>query len=465
MAISDIKDAIDIISLIISKWKKRTTIIIIEVLLILFHFIAVLNHCIDLDKNGTNIFKNQNYLKNISIIFFVLYIVILLIWVITTHIKKIKNDAIGIIFAIETENNKQRKRLSSSFYEQVVDITRKCSSRSIEIRFLDEYYSKRLKSDKNFVKKLVRRLNANIILYGKIEERKDKGKNLYSIDFDAIIRHKTIPQYISNKIGKEMNYILPSNVNFEVDNELSSFIITSEIIGEAVTFILGISFAYSGIYDEALEIHKNCLKLSSLALSQNNKNELARRINQGAKYYVVREANILSQKYREEGNLNRSINYVEYALSINPDDYDALLEKSINSFLIGNINESMSVLKKCSNNNHDYTWAYNKAFLHTFEAEFDDAYKLYRMLADKPAVINAANQCEIFIINYLEKNPDKYQLFYALGMIYYKIKQDYVLALDAFDMFIINSNRHNNEYKDTVKYVTIMKNSCEKKIK
>ena len=50
-------------------------------------------------------------------------------------------------------------------------------------------------------------------------------------------------------------------------------------------------------------------------------------------------------------------------------------------------------------------------------------------------------------------------------MIYYKIKQDYVLALDAFDMFIINSNRHNNEYKDTVKYVTIMKNSCEKKIK
>lgn len=465
MVLSDFKDAIDIISLITSKWKKRITIILIEGGLFFFQCVVIFNHCIDLNNNGKSIFRNCNYLKNSSIIFAFFCITILLIWLISTHIQKIKKDAIGIIFAIETENNKQRKRLSSSFYEQVVDITRKSSSRSIEIRFLDEYYSKRLKADKVFAKKLVHRLNANIILHGKIEERKDKGKNLYSIDFNAIIRHKTIPQFISQKIGAEMNYVLPKNVNFEVDNELSSFIITSEMIGEAVTFILGISFAYSGIYDEALEIHKNCLELSSFALIKDSKNEPASRINRRAKYYVVREANILAQKHREEGDLNKSVNYVEYALSVNTDDYDALLEKSIDSFLIGNVNESKRVLKKCSKNKNDYTWAYNKAFLHTFEAEFDDAYKIYRMLADKPAVINAANQCEIFIIKYLEKNPEKYQLFYALGMIYYKIKQDYELALDAFDMFIINSNRHNNEYKDTVKYVTIMKNSCEKKIK
>ena len=62
------------------------------------------------------------------------------------------------------------------------------------------------------------------------------------------------------------------------------------------------------------------------------------------------------------------------------------------------------------------------------------------------------------------RKDEKYELFYALGMIYYKIKQDYQLACEYFNKFITNSERDNNKYTDIVKYVILMKENCERKL-
>ncbi len=464
MAFSEFLNTIDFISFVISKWKKRTTIIILEVSFSLFYSLKIFQNCINLNCTGKEIFENFNYFKNLSIIIFIIEFVVFLIWIFSVHVRRINKNKIGIVFAIETENLKQKKRLSSSFYDQVVEITKKSTRREIKTVLLDEYYSQRLRKDRQYAKRLIKKINANIVLYGKMEERKNKGKDVYRIDFNAIVRHKFIPLVMSQRICAEMIYALPKQVNFEIDNELTCFSITSEMIGEAVNFILGVSLAYSGVYNEALEMHQNCLKITTIKLNENKNDEAAKRINQRALFYVVRELTLLAQKSRESGDLKTSIDYINKALSLNPNDYESLLEKSVSSFLNGDIKEAMGVLDKCSSNKADYTWAYNKAFLYVFEAEFDMAYRIYKMLADKPAVINVANQCEIFIINYLEKNPEKYELFYALGMIYYKIKEDYKLAIEAFEMFISNSKKHNNEYSATVKYVITMKKKCEKKI-
>lgn len=464
MNITEIKETIDILSFLSSKWKKRTIIAAIELLFFFQYVYCVFFKCINLSNCGIEIIYNISYLKNISILYIVLSFVVFFIWFFSVRIKKINKKNIGMVFAIETENLKQKKRLSSSFYDQVVNIIRESTDREIEILQLDEYYSRRLRKDKNFSKKLINKIRANIILYGKMEKRKNNAKDLYSIDFNAIVSHKALPKELSQIISQEMSYILPKNINFELDNEFSSFTITSEIIGESVKFILGLSFAYSRLYDEAYKMHKDCLDISLTKFNNNKKNLFAERLYKLSLLYVVSELILLAQQSRKDGCLEKSIEYINTALIFDSDNYGLLLEKSISCFLIGNIRESMDILIKCSKNKSDYTWAYNKAFLHTFEGDFDAAYKLYKMVVNKPVGKNVANQCEIFIINYLKQYPEKYELFYALGMIYYKIKQDYQLACEYFNLFITNSEKDNNKYTDIVKYVILMKENCERKL-
>lgn len=464
MNITEIKETIDILSFLSSKWKKRTIIAAIELLFFFQYVYCVFLKCINLSNCGIEIIYNISYLKNISILYIVLSFVIFFIWFFSVRIKKINKNNIGIVFAIETENLKQKKRLSYSFYDKVVQIVRNSTKREIEIRLLDEYHSKRLRKDTKYPNILINKIKANIILYGKLEERRNNAKDLYSIDFNAIVRHKALPKELSQIISQEMSYILPKNINFELDNEFSSFTITSEIIGESVKFILGLSFAYSRLYDEAYKMHKYCLDISFSKIKSGKNNLLSQRMYQLSLSYAISELKQLAQISRIEGRLSESIEYINRALILNPEDYGALLEKSICCFLVGNIQESMNVLIKCSKNKSDYTWAYNKAFLHTFEGDFDAAYKLYKMVVNKPVGKNVANQCEIFIINYLKQYPEKYELFYALGMIYYKIKQDYQLACEYFNLFITNSEKDNNKYSDTIKYVILMKGNCERKL-
>lgn len=464
MNITEIKETIDILSFLSSKWKKRTIIAAIELLFFFQYVYCVFFKCINLSNCGIEIIYNISYLKNISILYIVLSFVVFFIWFFSVRIKKINKKNIGIVFAIETENLKQKKRLSSSFYDQVVNIIRESTDREIEILQLDEYYSRRLRKDKNFSKKLINKIRANIILYGRLEERRNNAKDLYSIDFNAIVRHKALPQELSQIISQEMCYVLPKNINFEIDNEFSSFTITSEIIGESIKFILGLSFAYSRLYDEAYKMHKDCLDISFSKIKSGKNNLLSQRMYQLSLSYAISELKQLAQISRIEGRLSESIEYINRALILNPEDYGALLEKSICCFLVGNIRESMDILIKCSKNKSDYTWAYNKAFLHTFEGDFDAAYKLYKMVVNKPVMVNVTNHCEMFIIDYLEKYPEKYELFYALGMIYYKIKQDFQLAYESFNKFILNSQKDNNKYSDTIKYVILMKDNCERKL-
>ena len=121
-------------------------------------------------------------------------------------------------------------------------------------------------------------------------------------------------------------------------------------------------------------MHKDCLDISLSKIKSDKNNLLSQRMYQLSSSYAISELKQLAQKSRIAGRVNESIEYIDRALLLNSEDYGALLEKSICCFLIGNIRESMNVLMKCSKNTNDYTWAYNKAFLHTFEGNFNAAY-------------------------------------------------------------------------------------------
>ena len=76
MNITEIKETIDILSFLSSKWKKRTIIAAIELLFFFQYVYCVFFKCINLSNCGIEIIYNISYLKNISILYIVLSFVV-----------------------------------------------------------------------------------------------------------------------------------------------------------------------------------------------------------------------------------------------------------------------------------------------------------------------------------------------------------------------------------------------------
>ncbi|MCR5436714.1 MAG: hypothetical protein K6E97_06595, partial [Treponema sp.] len=385
------------------------------------------------------------------------------VWFFSNRIKKVEKNKIGIIYAFQVENSVQEKHLKSSFYNEVTNITSAINNSEIQSIFLSDYHARQIRDNKKYAEKLINKTKANIILYGKIEQRKSNNEDIYNISFNTIVRHNSVPIYISDAIANEMRSVLPRSINFAIKNEFNCFRYSSNQIGFAINFIIGIAYYYSKRYLDSYKIHYSCYNITSQRLQHEKNDQIIIRTNTRSRIYLIREATLLADIELKNGNYLESEKYINFALSLEKNNYDALLVKSIVSFLLGKIDESLQVLNQCQTNTNDYTWLYNKAFIYTYKEQFDTALKIYHSLITKSAVIDAANQCEVFIINYVDENPSAYRLYYALGMIYYKIKNDLVLAEQAFCMFV-KLSRENKKYASTVVKVERIIESCQKKL-
>ena len=75
----------------------------------------------------------------------------------------------------------------------------------------------------------------------------------------------------------------------------------------------------------------------------------------------------------------------------------------------------------------------------------------YRKAFEKNATPDAHLQSEEFIREILKKEPERIQLYYCLGLIYYFYRHDLELAKEAFLDF--KKKAGNTQYSKWVKYV------------
>jgi len=88
-------------------------------------------------------------------------------------------------------------------------------------------------------------------------------------------------------------------------------------------------------------------------------------------------------------------------------------------------------------NKHDIAWRYNYAFLWAYEGNLERAYKEYKQafrgFYQEPGFIFDIVD---FILWILDTEPEKTQLYFCLGLIYYYVIGDYSLALQDFERFL-----------------------------
>ena len=154
---------------------------------------------------------------------------------------------------------------------------------------------------------------------------------------------------------------------------------------------------------------------------------LFRNLNTRTAVLLVQEGlAIASQKFtrKPEGYLREMAMYLSIVQSIDPNHYGAHLLKGMYYFLHSRDIENAKREIRKAKNERDSASLWSSAFLEAYEGRLEQAHKIYQRAFRSECADSTPLQVETFIADVLRVEPDKFQLWYCLGMINYLYKDD-----------------------------------------
>jgi len=298
---------------------------------------------------------------------------------------------------------------------------------------------------------------SHLIIFGNCGKRIHEGKTYYSLKLDASAMHKKIPTHESKSFGGDMRSILPSQTLIPYDNEIVGFEITSQIIEYSSVYIIGRASFYSNEFTTAFKLHKNLLdeleKESNIGVLKNKKVNvpLFNKIKELTRKILFEEAVRLAKQSYNNNDLEKMKDYIKVVEKTDLNNYESHLLKSIFCFIKDRNTKKALEEIELAHNTKDTTWLYNKAFIIAYEGDLDKSYHIYKRAFDGQTEVHVIFQVENFILDLLEKEENKIQLWYCLGLINYLKKEDYKSAKIYFEKFIKNSEKQ-GKFLNNVEY-------------
>lgn len=414
-----------------NNWQNPIAIIIVMVITALFWF-----------SSGIS-----NSLNNLSIYFFAILILFeYILWYFSTRIKKIKKDNIGIVIAIATDNKLIQERLKNDFTDNVKVVIKSRSYKHFQVINLSNYHSKKIKENpsKNCVK-YHNLTNGNFVIFGYCAKRMHEEKEYYYLKIEASVCHSPIPKKISQAFSGDMSKIFPRESLIPIDNEILGFKITAQNIGFTARYIVGRASFFSNDFYTAFNLHSNLINELEEDVTKHLNNVILDEIKSLTTNALIIEAIILARiNYIYKNDIDKMNYFIEIVQKYRPDNYDAHLLKAIYFFLKNkDIEYALNEIDKAKNKK-DASWLYSKAFLLAYQGDLTQAYHIYQQAFKGFTAPIVPIEVEEFILNVLEKEVEKIQLWYCLGLINFFKKEDYLLAKDYFEKFIKLARRTSN---------------------
>jgi hypothetical protein len=114
---------------------------------------------------------------------------------------------------------------------------------------------------------------------------------------------------------------------------------------------------------------------------------------------------------------------------------------------------AIEVLQKCAHKViTSCVWRLNLAFLYAYEGNLGETLRQYCIVADYKVEPITLAQIEEFLCWIIEEEPDKYQFYFCLGYINWRIKGDAKRAILDFEEFL--QLRKINQFEREHKLVT-----------
>jgi len=403
----------------------------------------------------------------------IIYLLIIMAWfvvwyMIKEYYPKNKQNKIGIIVIITTENDKQKTRIKNDFIKGMIEIAKRNNySDLLNIVCIEDYKAikaneifnnhvssyrsavvsdsvARYQSTKTYAlfNKFLKITKGHLYIFGAIKERQDEG-NKYYLSVDAYIKHRAIDINISNEISKDFQDIFPKEISFYEKLEFKGFQFASDIIFLASRYMIGVAAMISYDPFTAYTIHRGLhldlqkydpqppnIKHINEKLSNIITDEL---LQQSKYYYIIKKDYTAAKRLLEEAD------------KINVNNYFIHIFKSFYSFEIDS--DARRALEYCNQAstvaNGNGNWLYNQAFLHMYLEEFPAGYNDYKKIRESNFIeeILVLDECISFNEDYIKRNPLFYQSLFILGYLYYYKKSNLPLALEKFELFVNESNK------------------------
>ncbi|MCJ7457617.1 MAG: hypothetical protein MUP17_01330 [candidate division Zixibacteria bacterium] len=386
----------------------------------------------------------QHFGVNSGVLKLIIAVVLILssvsVWVIERRYPKNKRNKVGVVLAITTESKKEHLRLRSDLILGVKEVVRtKGKENILNVIEMPEYYASKI-DDHPASLQALKKADAHFIIYGSCKQRLEKGTPHYFMALEATVIHKPIPKVISDLFAQEFSELFPRRVAFPIADEISGFEVTKEWIGFIARYIIGIAAFLSEGFDLALELFKELdLELEQIDVNLTQIRKVKARLPQRIAESSLAIANnkyLLYTKTKNIELLRQMKPLLDILKEMDPNNYVAHLLRGIYLFLVErNVEEAKKEIKK-SKNTLDSTWRYSEAFLYAYENDLDKAESSYKKAFRDGVASGAILQAEDFINDVLEIEPDKWQLWYCVGMINWRAKEDKILGRQAFERFL-----------------------------
>jgi len=368
-------------------------------------------------------------------------------------------NKVGIVIAIKTENDDEKKKLRNNL---LAELNTYLSNSSIPQIFnvieLEEKWAQKINGGPSALSYL-RRVRGHFMVYGQMLKGKMKeGQAHYKFHLEGAVIHRPIKQFFSDQLSKEFTELLPRKVAFPEDEELLGFEFTQQWLGIVTKYIIGIAVFLSGDLDLSFNIYSqlnNELKNihDTVPAVVEIKRRLPRRLYEGALGFT-HKLYYQYTKTRKIGYIKQSKIYLDLLSSLAPNDYVSGLQRAIYYFLIEhNINKAKNELENIKNNPFDLTWRYSMAFLLAYEGRLIDAKRHYDKIVKGYSHSRIVCDCEMFINDILEIEPDRCGLYFLRGYLNFKIKLDFILAKNDFENFLLKDKCEGN--KEIMRLVNI----------
>lgn len=372
---------------------------------------------------------------------FLIYGALLLFWVLywshyRFRLPRNKKGRVGLVVAIYAESNHEEKRLKSDLISQLQkSISDQGFGEIINIIILKNHISEDIKEVKD-INKVHKKVRGHFYLYGKVKRRND-GQNTYFLDLDGMVVHNPIDIRLSSALSQDFIAVLPKHVSFFEAIEFKGFQFTANIVYLAVKYITGVAAYLSGDPHLAIKLHTN------LREEFNQFRPLPphlQTIRDKAVLLLSEEELLIARSFYLKGDLTNANLWLGKCFQTNPNNYGGLLLKAIKEFQIDKnpqvALQSIKTAKKQAKATAE--WRYSEAFLKFWTDDYAGAIKSCEK------IVNSSYRGEEYTITEVEEfnlallkdvNLNKPQLYFWLGYINYKKKNNLPKSLEYFEKF------------------------------
>lgn len=422
-------DLIELSNLINERWPRKSTIVILILLSIIILLFLAIN--IPLVKIGMDWW----------IIIILIPCTLLSIWLVTNKVPTNKKDKVGILIAISHEDKSKQNNFRNDFIQVLADLLQKGNMcYKFKLIELNEYHSSKITNEET-TSKYLRKSRCHFILYGRIKERKMKGDIHHFLNLDGIVSHRPIPMEVSKQFSEEFSTVLPRKLSISREGDVFAFEFTAQWTDFVSRYIIGIASLLSGDHQYAINLFEDLkTKLDSINIQVPPIIIIKTRLPDRLEKAYEREISLHYDRWmlnRDTTSLVALEPTLNKLLKIRPRSYYGHSTAAICAFVLRrDIKKAREEIKECKGVK-DKTWYYSKAFLDAYQARMGAAESAYQTAFSHPSSdLTVPLQIEQFIVDILNQEPDKVQLYYCLGLINYGAKNDMMSAKRDFDEFL-----------------------------